>query len=743
MARPQTAHGKPTRERTATAPYNFVRLPQQMLPAARLLPAGARPWTDHDRYVPGLLTGWIDLDITTLTPLFIGPPPLSADGRNWAQPRLADQWQSLRSFRFTPDGPPAIPGSTINGLLDTMVRILGFARPDPMWDPRLWMRQPVTVAGSTASRRRGRRYADLRDGSADVTKLPRTAGFLRRGNENGASTWHIEPLDSSLNSTRKRQYPGGVPGNDVHFFPFLEHTAYKVHHNLVTSLTPGPAGWRPPLNDIEYTPQDNRDWVRRRVAFLTADLLTRNTTPFHRVSVVVGLADEAHIASVRALRERLTAVLRHGLMPALQATLETALPPDNTVLAILSVDAVRSGTLVLTGTTGNGRNNEYVFPDPRGKDQVEKLPIAPDFLAANVDHDDQITDWQQRAFPGNPPSRPGAGRFADGDPVWYTFDADEGVVTSFGRASGYRVPYQNSMDTLIPRNLRRPDTLTDLDVRQAMFGDVNLLGRGSLRGRISAGHAHLVNPPSDPAACELPSMLVGLLAPNRQSYSLYLTQPPGGQVDQLRDYDGVVGSDTLAEPRGFKLYPHRWTGAVREQELPAERQKWTQDIVPLRPGLMFRSRLRFTNLAPAELGLLLRAMVLDNDLTTADPVRAHKLGRGRPLGLGSVLLTPTLHLVDPAARYAGVMAAAAADAAVLTSYLDVWDQVALEHAENTDEEMLAGNDWRAIARLRELLLATSWLGRLHPELTKPMEVGMFAEDRVLPGLLDLFPDGRG
>lgn len=68
-------------------------------------------------------------------------------------------------------------------------------------------------------------------------------------------------------------------------------------------------------------------------------------------------------------------------------------------------------------------------------------------------------------------------------------------------------------------------------------------------------------------------------------------------------------------------------------------------ILPLNIETEFHFRLDFVNLTEDEFGALLLAIVLEKDIR-------HKIGYGKPLGLGSILLTPTsLTLVNYAARY--------------------------------------------------------------------------------------------
>lgn len=68
-------------------------------------------------------------------------------------------------------------------------------------------------------------------------------------------------------------------------------------------------------------------------------------------------------------------------------------------------------------------------------------------------------------------------------------------------------------------------------------------------------------------------------------------------------------------------------------------------IQPLDRDTCFRSRLDFTNLEADEFGALLQAVLLEESMR-------HKIGYGKPIGLGTVQFAPTrLTLVDYATRY--------------------------------------------------------------------------------------------
>jgi CRISPR/Cas system CSM-associated protein Csm3 (group 7 of RAMP superfamily) len=69
-----------------------------------------------------------------------------------------------------------------------------------------------------------------------------------------------------------------------------------------------------------------------------------------------------------------------------------------------------------------------------------------------------------------------------------------------------------------------------------------------------------------------------------------------------------------------------------------------QPIAPLPKGTEFMGRIRFENLMKEELGALLFVLHLESDM-------AHKIGLGKPLGLGSIRITPTLFLTGRKKRY--------------------------------------------------------------------------------------------
>ena len=107
-----------------------------------------------------------------------------------------------------------------------------------------------------------------------------------------------------------------------------------------------------------------------------------------------------------------------------------------------------------------------------------------------------------------------------------------------------------------------------------------------------------------------------------------------------------------ARPQGRKVYLHHPEGAYRrspppwESERPQENQNQKAEVRPLpADSSIFYFHVDFDNLSRLELGLLCYAIRPEASF-------AHKLGLGKPLGLGSVRIDPmALLLIHRASRY--------------------------------------------------------------------------------------------
>lgn len=154
---------------------------------------------------------------------------------------------------------------------------------------------------------------------------------------------------------------------------------------------------------------------------------------------------------------------------------------------------------------------------------------------------------------------------------------------------------------------------------------------------------------------------------------------------------------------GRKFYFHHQDEPRTEhnlREIPRKPGEYrNQHIRPLATGTEFSARIDFTSLEPDEFAALLHAITLLPDMR-------HKIGYGKPIGLGSIRLEITeLHLVDYATRYSNFRARRG-----LSTYNsnEVADLLAEQMATFDPDVHRAWNDFRARPELQHLAAIWTW-----------------------------------
>lgn len=254
-------------------------------------------------------------------------------------------------------------------------------------------------------------------------------------------------------------------------------------------------------------------------------------------------------------------------------------------------------------------------------------------------------------------------KYAVNIPVFYVPDSENhGKVLAIGHTGNFRLPYQYEGKSVRLKDMV-PDDLSlegshekQVDMAETLFGYVKSKNADknerAYRGRVRVSDGMLVgndNPwlIEDPKDVVIPRILSG---PKPTSYQHYLTQPHPDEVRWTDDKGNKrrrvelmhYGSPrSQAEPRGYKQYWHQpWVQSV--DDLRAEPEKVTEQakkqytqIKPVKPEVRFKFSVQFENLNEMELGALLWALTLPTDSGEC----CHRLGMGKPLGLGSVKIT--------------------------------------------------------------------------------------------------------
>ena len=196
-----------------------------------------------------------------------------------------------------------------------------------------------------------------------------------------------------------------------------------------------------------------------------------------------------------------------------------------------------------------------------------------------------------------------------------------------------RVSYEHGVGDLLPDFLRQCRDINSLCPACRVFGwvrgaaeDVGHDVPTAYAGRVRFSHGTLVPSTGD----ELPDIPLAILSsPKPTTTAFYLLNAEG-------DPDATVDYDTEnARLRGRKFYRHHGKQLSEQEYRRAEGIKDDQNRTikgALKPGAMFKFTVDFENLAPLELGALLYALELENNMY-------HRLGYAKPLGFGSVKIT--------------------------------------------------------------------------------------------------------
>lgn len=197
----------------AVAPYNFVELPDRVIPAK---PHEA----DRDRYASDKLTGRLKCTLTTSSPLYIrggftpedfakhGDQPSSLD-YVCDQTKVKRVERDRRADFFTQPGTgrPAIPASSLRGMLRTLVEIASYSKIDKVTDTQLVYRavgDPTSLGD------------DYRNRLTPSNQPQQQAGYLVQQ----GSAWFIKPAKeifgapfARIENSHQNNPPGLSPWN--------------------------------------------------------------------------------------------------------------------------------------------------------------------------------------------------------------------------------------------------------------------------------------------------------------------------------------------------------------------------------------------------------------------------------------------------------------------------------------------------------------------------------------------------
>lgn len=317
---------------------------------------------------------------------------------------------------------------------------------------------------------------------------------------------------------------------------------------------------------------------------------------------------------------------------------------------------VCSGNMLKTAQTDREsprRNHALVLPPNRHKQRVpiDKKAVD-DYLAGLTSFQrEELADWGGKEW----------GCLKDGAPVFYVSEQDkEGneVVRYFGHSPNFRIPARLPGSTraatplnFVPQNLRDGQSP---DLAEAIFGWVKGAEDslpGQRAGRVFFTDAHWVRAENGLWLDTQPIALRTLSGPKPTTFQHYLVQDDQQKHDSddlasLAHY-GTSPDETVI--RGYKLYWSKGKNPpIRASNEELKHPKQLTQVRPVKDNVLFQFSVHFENLSDVELGALLWVLKLPG---ADDKVYCHRLGMGKPLGMGAVAIHSQLFVDDRKARY--------------------------------------------------------------------------------------------
>lgn len=311
-------------------------------------------------------------------------------------------------------------------------------------------------------------------------------------------------------------------------------------------------------------------------------------------------------------------------------------------------------------------------------------------------------------------------------------------VKSFGHTGIFRLAYENCIEDFIPANHKNGD---ELDLSEVIFGnETNFSGRVFFEDAFVTKFKGFEN-------VEFPKILS---TPKPTTFQHYLVQknikPKYNTRKILQGFYGLKHYNCNdISLRGNKLYWHRKNDDDNNENLNSIWKATTSDfnespdqytkIVPVKPESVFTGRIRFENLSDVELGALLFALDLP-------PGCCHKIGMGKPLGLGSISITPMLHLSKRDERYENLFVEWSSDFKKSTDpgktkedFKNSFASFLLNQLKNTNNEKYTAEQlWDEEHRMKELKEMLDYENRPEVDKTKymSMQAGDFKYRPILP-----------
>lgn len=522
----------------AHAPYNFIPLndtvvPGQDLPNYDVYHSESGSSRGEDNY-SGRYNGYIECQLETATPLYI------RDTYTKEEVIKKEENNQDNSDFFSPGGAVRIPGSSLRGMIRTLVEIMSWGKFDIFdKDSRLFYR----ATGDTSSLGNEYRRVMLDAQNGYFPKIK--AGMIKKIN----NRYIIYP--SKL-----------IEGTQIYRVNFDPKTREVARGGIY-------------LQEFEF----------KKIFFKPVK------PKLH-----------THYRFERKAQKNIPYELKYALV---------------TEISKYKKDGYIEGLLVSSGNLGTKKHMNWIINIPDN----EKIDVTEFFEQYLMDENRNEKADLSKMMEDN----------LDGVPCFYV-NTDSGKI-ALGHTGMFRLPYKYTINDHIPDKLKEKN----LDMVESIFGDKqNFASRVFFEDAIlDPGQNNIFI--SDKAS--IPQILSG---PKPTTFQHYLEQDKYDDIKKLNHWDTKD-----KQIRGHKLYWHRHGDNWEHKGTRDEQEKFKKvltKIKPIKPGLKFTFRLRFENLSKEELGAIIFTLDLPQECY-------HKLGMGKPLGLGTVKIKPQLFVTNRRERY--------------------------------------------------------------------------------------------
>lgn len=589
-------------ERKAIAPYNFVELPNKVVPAQLECNGKLR---DNDRYYSDRHTGKIICTLKTESPLYIRcgltPVDFATFGDTPNEKLKLEQRKKKAEFFLHPANlHPVLPGSSLRGMLRTLVEIISFGKIEQVSDQQKFFFRAVAAENDDPLRDRYKHHI------GNMAKNAK-AGYLEFDKKQ--NKWFIRPAQEiegqSFRKVKEEEIKDDLPSlilmKKANYIPQYIQISFQVTETSITvseklNKYSSHNGWLVTSgNMLENTIEKTKE--REREALLKK----KEGRKYH---YIIGEADrsakrlEISPDAMRSYRDALTN-FQKGEEKQFKDNLKNRFDEKMGVLQpglpIFYCEPEKDKPVTLFGQSPN-------FRIPYSLHNDGKASSAVTFIPKKVGESDRID-------------------LAD-------------AIFGFVR----RKKDTTERDTTDNTKARREQSRAG----RIFVSDAHYKPEKDAQSKANKDDIWLTDDTITPQI---------LASPKPTTFQHYLVQPEDTHAakSKLKHYAEPITKTVI---RGHKLYWHK--GNVSQKEIKADiteaeiEQKQSQytEIKPIKAGVSFEFKINFENLSDVELGALIWILTLagdDNEKLKAIDLDGKEkyrlsLGMGKPLGMGAVAI---------------------------------------------------------------------------------------------------------